>query len=90
VRWGATAFLENLELIEEIAERQIRRLQLHQAYSYEEFVRGLRLTEHGTVPQDGYLLDLIEEVSKTEAQNGPRRCPGCSSWTKSTAPTSAG
>lgn len=68
-RWGPVAYFENLGLIEEIADRQVRRLQLHQAYSYEDFVRGLRITDSGaTVPQDGYLLQLIDEVDRSHAE----------------------
>lgn len=68
LRWGAVVYFENLERIEEFADKQVRRLQLHQAYSYEDFVRGLRIADGGaTVPQDGYLLNLIEEIEGDQA-----------------------
>jgi 5-methylcytosine-specific restriction protein B len=63
VRWKAAPFLRNRQLIEDVADHQIRRLQLHQNYSYEDFVWGLRLGAGGaTVPHDGYLLKLIREI----------------------------
>lgn len=65
-RWGAVPYLTNYALVDEIAASQVRRLQLHQAYSYEDFVRGLRLTEGGgTTPVDGYLLELCREIDQT-------------------------
>lgn len=66
-RWGAVEYLSNEGRIRELVAHQIRRLQLHQAYSYEEFIRGLRLTNDGTEPHDGYLLRLVDELMKDRA-----------------------
>lgn len=66
-RWKAPDYLRRAELIEELAERQIRRLQLHQSYSYEDFVWGMRIGMSGaTVPQPGYLLELVDEIEKSQ------------------------
>jgi hypothetical protein len=63
IRWNAADFLRHRDLIEQIADRQVRRLQLHQGYSYEDFIWGMRIGAGGaTVPQEGYLLKLIEEI----------------------------
>jgi 5-methylcytosine-specific restriction protein B len=67
LRWKAAAFLQQSQLIEDVADQQIRRLQLHQSYSYEDFVWGMRVSEGGaTVPQEGYLLKLVEEIENSE------------------------
>jgi 5-methylcytosine-specific restriction protein B len=64
-RWKGVAYLQNYRTVDAIAEKHVRRLQLHQAYSYEDFVRGLRLTEGGaTTPVDGYLLELCAEIAE--------------------------
>jgi 5-methylcytosine-specific restriction protein B len=78
VRWKAAGFLRNRQLIEELADRQIRHLQLHPAFSYEDFVWGMRLGEDGaTVPQEGYLLQLLDEIaaSPQEPTAGLSRLP---------------
>lgn len=66
-RWGPVHYLQNEERVKELVKHQVRRLQLHQAYSYEDFVRGLRLTATGTEPHDGYLLLLAKEISDDRA-----------------------
>ena len=66
-RWGPVHYLRNEARVKELVKHQIRRLQLHQAYSYEDFVRGLRLTASGTEPHDGYLLLLAKEIASDRA-----------------------
>ena len=68
-RWGPVPYLRDIGRIEETIRTQVRRLQLHQAYSYEDFVRGLRLTKDGTVPVDGYLLQLINDITASRVQD---------------------
>jgi 5-methylcytosine-specific restriction protein B len=58
--------LEHQSVVEELIRTQVRRLQLHPAYSYEDFIRGLRLEEGNTVARDGDLLELIKEVQRAE------------------------
>ena len=72
-RWGPVPYLRDTKDIDETISRQVRRLQLHQAYSYEDFVRGLRLTKDGTVPTDGYLLQLINDIKDETAKAGDRK-----------------
>lgn len=67
VRWGAVEYFGRLDLVDDLAEKQTRRLQLHQAWSYEDFIRGLRLTKNGTEPRDGYLLQLIRDIDEAAA-----------------------
>lgn len=62
-RWGPVAYLRNRERVGELVRRQVRRRQLHQAYSYEDFMVGLRVAENGeTEPYRGDLLQLIDEI----------------------------
>lgn len=65
--WGAVHYLQNESRMQELItgdQAHIRRLQLHQAYSYEDFVRGLRLSEGGVETHDGYLLELVKEIEQ--------------------------
>jgi 5-methylcytosine-specific restriction protein B len=65
-RWGPIEYLRNRERVSELVRRQVRRRQLHQAYSYEDFVIGLRVAENGeTEPYRGDLLQLIDEIRQT-------------------------
>lgn len=62
-RWGPLAYLQNRERVAELVRQQVRRRQLHQAYSYEDFIVGLRVAENGeTEPYRGDLLQLIDEI----------------------------
>ena len=42
--------------------KNIHRLQLHPAYSYEDFIRGLQIKGGDTVYTNGYLLRLLEKM----------------------------
>ena len=39
-RWGPVSYLTKTDEIDAVVKQQVRRLQLHQAYSYEDFVTG--------------------------------------------------
>ena len=76
VRWKAASFLQHTHLIDEVAARQVRRLQLHQNYSYEDFVWGMRVGPGGaTVPQEGYLLQLVREIDASRQEPAPGLTP---------------
>jgi 5-methylcytosine-specific restriction protein B len=62
-RWGPVEYLQRRERVSELVRQQVRRRQLHQAYSYEDFVIGMRVAENGeTEPYRGDLLQLIDEI----------------------------
>lgn len=63
-QWGPVAYFERQGEIETVIQSHVRRLQLHPAYSYEEFIRGLRLRDGRTVYEDGYLLRLVDDINK--------------------------
>lgn len=73
--WGPVAYFERQDELERIVEAHVRRLQLHPAYSYEEFIRGLRLRDGKTVYEDGYLLRLVDEISKEATPEGGQPLP---------------
>jgi 5-methylcytosine-specific restriction protein B len=73
--WGPVAYFERQPELEQIVQSHVRRLQLHPAYSYEEFIRGLRLREGKTVYEDGYLLRLVEEINKETAASDQQPLP---------------
>ena len=60
--WGPVAYFEQIDRVDDLVAAHIRRLQLHPAYSYEEFIRGLRLREGSVGYEDGYLLRLINDI----------------------------
>jgi len=53
---------EGQEMLSFALGKNIHRLQLHPAYSYEEFIRGLQIKDGGTSYVNGYLLKLIEKM----------------------------
>ncbi len=65
-QWGPVEYFQRQDRIEELIGNHIRRLQLHPAYSYEEFIRGLRLRGGNVVYEDGYLLRLIDEMNSEQ------------------------
>jgi 5-methylcytosine-specific restriction protein B len=73
--WGPAAYFQRLERVDAATKKHVRRLQLHPAYSYEEFIRGLRLRDGGLVYEDGYLPRLIEEIDSEDETNSEPELP---------------
>jgi 5-methylcytosine-specific restriction enzyme B len=73
--WGPVEYFKQQDGLEELIGTRVRRLQLHPAYSYEEFIRGLRLRDGKTAYEDGYLLRLIAEINKEHAIDGEEPLP---------------
>lgn len=60
---GPKRFFEDLEVINEQVKARSRRVQFHPGYSYEDLIRGLRLTDGGrTEYSEGILLRIIDEI----------------------------
>jgi 5-methylcytosine-specific restriction protein B len=74
-QWGPVAYFERHDELEQIIPAHVRRLQLHPAYSYEEFIRGLRLRDGKTVYEDGYLLHLVKEIEDETVPAGEEPLP---------------
>ena len=67
-RWGGQFFAFNDW--DSVHAEHIRRLQLHPAFSYEEFVRGLQITGKGTTEYaPGFLLRLLADIKTTREEN---------------------
>lgn len=67
-RWGAKRFFEEQEQLDVAVEANVRWVQLHPGYGYENFVRGLRLEGEGTVYEPGLLMRLVEEMHAREGE----------------------
>lgn len=74
--WGPVHYLKNEERVLELIGAQIERRQLHPAYSYEDFIGGLRLVEGATEPTKGHLLQLVDRVNAArERSPDPKPLP---------------
>lgn len=72
-KWGARRFFSSQETLEAQVEQRTHWLQLHAAYGYEDFIRGLRLNaQGGTEHVNGFLPRLVEEI---EAEPAETRLP---------------
>lgn len=62
---GPAKYFQSHADIDAKIKTNIHRLQLHPAYSYEDFIRGLHISENGaTEYRPGSLLRLIETINK--------------------------
>lgn len=63
---GPARYFQSQGLIADAIQSNVHRLQLHPAYSYEDFIRALHISDAGgTEYRAGYLPRLIEEIEKT-------------------------
>jgi 5-methylcytosine-specific restriction protein B len=62
---GPARYFQAQEAVAAAIKENIRRLQLHPAYSYEDFIRALHLSNGGgTEYRAGYLPQLIEDIER--------------------------
>jgi 5-methylcytosine-specific restriction protein B len=62
-KWGSNRFFAQQDKVEEQTLARTHWLQLHSAYGYEDFIRGLRLNaEGGTEYVEGFLPRLVAEI----------------------------
>lgn len=67
-RFGPARYFREEKHVEDALASRVHRLQLHPAYSYEDFVRGLHITANGgTEYRPGYLPELIKEIDREDA-----------------------
>lgn len=67
---GVAYFKKKKTEIEDIFSNNIHRLQLHPAYSYEDFIRALHISNNGgTEYRLGYFTKLINEIEKQPSEN---------------------
>lgn len=62
---GAARYFQSQSVIESAIRDNVHRLQLHPAYSYEDFIRALHISSGGgTEYRLGYLPKLIEDIER--------------------------
>jgi len=70
VSMGPARYFQSQPTIEDALKSNIHRLQLHPAYSYEDFIRGLHISANGaTEYRPGYLLRLINSINVEPAES---------------------
>jgi 5-methylcytosine-specific restriction enzyme B len=63
---GPAKYFQSQPAVAAAVENNVHRLQLHPAYSYEDFIRALHIAKDGgTEYRAGYLPLLIEDIEKT-------------------------
>lgn len=63
--WGPSDFFKRLGEVNAALIDNVHRLQLHPAYSYEDFIGGLRMTDEGGVQyQPGFLPSLCRRIDE--------------------------
>jgi 5-methylcytosine-specific restriction protein B len=71
-RWGAAKYFQEQERVTQAISDGVHIVQLHPAYSYEDFVRGLHLAGGRTEYRPGVLLQIL---SRMEADTPDGRLP---------------
>lgn len=68
-RMGPARYFREQSTVDAAVKHNVHRLQLHPAYSYEDFIRGLHITESGaTEYRAGYLPQLVKEIEDAETE----------------------
>lgn len=69
-RWEGAYFTVDDERWDDVLDEHVVRRQLHPAYSYEDFVVGLRINEEGgTEYEDGLLLRLTDRIERAREED---------------------
>ncbi len=62
---GPARYFQSQAKVTKAVQENVHRLQLHPAYSYEDFIRALHISDGGgTEYRAGYLLRLIEDIER--------------------------
>lgn len=62
---GPASYFQSQSIVAAAIHNNVHRLQLHPAYSYEDFIRALHISNGGgTEYRAGYLLRLVEDIEK--------------------------
>ena len=69
-RWQPEHYFAQLQAVEALVESNIHTVQLHPAFGYPEFIRGLHLEGEQTVYRPGLLLDVIKQAATQEVPQG--------------------
>lgn len=63
-QWGGARYFQQQAEIGEVIESHVHVVQLHPAYSYEDFIRGLHLSGSRTEYRPGVLLQILTAMKK--------------------------
>jgi 5-methylcytosine-specific restriction enzyme B len=69
-RWQPRAFFERQAEIDRLVDENLFWVQLHPAYGYEEFIRGLRLEGDETRYRPGLLPHIVAHLEQQQAPQG--------------------
>lgn len=65
-QFGPAKYFQSQSIVNTAIQNNVHRLQLHPAYSYEDFIRALHISNSGgTEYRLGYLPQLINDIEKT-------------------------
>lgn len=68
-KMGPARYFRDKTVVDAAVAANVHRLQLHPAYSYEDFIRGLHVSENGaTEYRPGYLPELVREIEESTAE----------------------
>ncbi|MGZ4554465.1 MAG: AAA family ATPase [Mycobacteriaceae bacterium] len=69
-RWKPEHYFEHLQDVESLVKSNIHTVQLHPAFGYPEFIRGLHLDGEQTVYRPGLLLGVIDQAATQQVPPG--------------------
>ena len=75
-RWGPAAFFGQAEEVDKLVDHNTTWLQLHPAFGYEQFIRGLRIEGDTTRYRPGALPKIVAELAAQPTPNGLPPLPG--------------
>lgn len=68
-KMGPARYFREQSVVDAAVKANVHRLQLHPAYSYEDFIRGLHITESGSTEyRPGYLPELVREIEESKVE----------------------
>lgn len=70
-RWGAAKYFQEQERVAKAVKEGVHTVQLHPAYSYEDFVRGLHLAGGKTEYRPGVLLQILGQMEAETEERLP-------------------
>jgi 5-methylcytosine-specific restriction protein B len=75
-RWGASTYFTEHKRVQQVIDANVHYVQLHPAFSYEDFIRGLHLTDNKTEFRPGVLLNILDAMKQTkEGAENEKRLP---------------
>jgi 5-methylcytosine-specific restriction protein B len=66
-RWGGARYFQQQDQVNKAVQDNVHVVQLHPAFTYEDFVRGLHLSGGKTAYRPGVLLQVLERMQKEPA-----------------------